>query len=621
MNSESYWAKRNEQREEQWHKKAKNTIEKELAKYYEQALSHIQDDIAILFGRYAKDNALSLQEATKLLSGKEFRTWRMSMQEYIDKYESDKDDKLLLELNTLVMRKRISRLDKLYSDTLKNLHTMGVQVDLAMSKFLGSAYKDNYYHNLFDIAQKASIKSSIAEVDSGKLKKVLQNPWSGKNYSERIWKNTDKLAKLIRDEVVNGVHRGITINKMAKLIQERMDVGKNEAIRLVKTEMNYVQNQSALDSIKDSEMQYYIFLATLDKRTSTICRSHDRKVYPVKDAQPGTNMPPLHPNCRSTIAGSLKSVDTGRGKRIGKDADGKRVIVPASMRYDDFYKIYIKKTQTLSEWEKSNKSKPKKNDIINNTHTIINGENVTGKWKRRPKQFKNEIDDIVNYQGFDGLPRLIQDKEEFLKLVNEDHFIGKRVYTAKTQEQLNQYANDLRYGKWYIDCSVGGAQFGQGMYCSSDYTKGSRIKEVDSIMDYYYINEYSRHDKKFYKVETLALDKTAKILYVPRERVFSGMPLIKTIAKTYVKNNPEEFGLLYIDLTNVNRLNEEEFNLYKSAYIKKADEILLKKLNIAVIATQLGYDAIKVERRSSDLPHTIILNRTKIIIFEGDFNE
>lgn len=53
---------------------------------------------------------------------------------------------------------------------------------------------------------------------------------------------------------------------MAKLVQQRMNVGKHEATRLVRTEMNYVQNQAALDSIKDAEMKYYIFLATLDKK-------------------------------------------------------------------------------------------------------------------------------------------------------------------------------------------------------------------------------------------------------------------------------------------------------------------------------------------------------------------
>ena len=359
MNNEDYWKKRAEEREAEWTKKSKDTIEKELADYYRQALSHITDDIAILYGRYAKDNNLTYAETSKLLTGKEFKQWRMSLEEYLDAIDKTADNKLLLELNTLAMRKRISRLDKLYSDTLKNLYKLGVDSENSMTKFLSGAYKDNYYKNLFDIGKTIGIRSSVSEVDDKKVRKVLNASWSGKNYSERIWKNTDQLAKLIRNEITDGFHRGVSINKMAKLVQQRMNVGKYEATRLVRTEMNYVQNQAALDSIKDSDMKYYIFLATLDKKTSTVCRAHDRKVYPVDGATPGTNMPPLHPHCRSTIAGNLTDYDTGRGKRSARDKNGKRIIIPAAMKYDDYYKIYIEESMSFSEWEKA-----KKNDII-----------------------------------------------------------------------------------------------------------------------------------------------------------------------------------------------------------------------------------------------------------------
>ena len=68
MDSESYWIKRAEEREQEWNKKSKGTIEKELAEYYGQALSRIIDDIAVLYGRYAKDNNLTYAEANKLLT-------------------------------------------------------------------------------------------------------------------------------------------------------------------------------------------------------------------------------------------------------------------------------------------------------------------------------------------------------------------------------------------------------------------------------------------------------------------------------------------------------------------------------------------------------------------------
>lgn len=373
MDSESYWIKRAEEREQEWNKKSKGTIEKELANYYKQALLRIEDDIAVLYGRFAKDNKLTYAEASKMLTSNEFKQWQMSMEDYLNAITDSKDNKLLLELNTLVMRKRISRLDKLYGDTLKNLYKLGTETEKSITEFLTGAYKDNYYKNLFDIGKSISIKSSAIEVDDKKVSKVLNSSWSGKNYSERIWKNTDNLAKLIKHEITDGFHRGVSINKMAKLVQQRMNVGKYEATRLVRTEMNYVQNKAALDSIKDSDMKYYIFLATLDKKTSTVCRAHDRKVYPVDSATPGTNMPPLHPHCRSTIAGNLTDYDTGRDKRTAKNKDGKRIIIPAAMNYDDYYKVYIEKSMSFSQWEKAHKkltvnaNKPTLKELIKNT--------------------------------------------------------------------------------------------------------------------------------------------------------------------------------------------------------------------------------------------------------------
>ena len=402
MDSESYWIKRAEEREQEWNKKSKGTIERELANYYKQALLRIEDDIAVLYGRFAKDNKLTYAEASKMLTSNEFKQWRMSLEEYLDAIDKTADNKLLLELNTLAMRKRISRLDKLYSDTLKNLYKLGVDSENSMTKFLSGAYKDNYYKNLFDIGKTIGIKSSVSEVDDKKIRKVLNNSWSGKNYSQRIWKNTDKLAKLIKNEITDGFHRGVPINKMAKLVQQRMNVGKYEATRLVRTEMNYVQNKAALDSIKDSDMKYYIFLATLDKKTSTVCRAHDRKVYPVDSATPDTNMPPLHPHCRSTIAGNLTDYDTGRGKRAAKNKDGKRIIIPAAMNYDDYYKVYIEKSMSFSQWEKAHKkltvnaNKPTLKELIKNTDIksctkddIINiGRNVCEQF-----DIKNKIGD------------------------------------------------------------------------------------------------------------------------------------------------------------------------------------------------------------------------------------
>ena len=346
MDSETYWQQRMEELEQHWHDKGRQTIEKALQALYEDALDAIQDDIAALYGRFAKDNELSVVEAMRLLQGREYRKWRMSIDAYVAQIAATGDKELEKELNVLAMRSRITRLDKLYAETLVEIAKLDQETRDKISEFLPSAYRDFYYHTLYDIGQKHGLDSVVSQVDSEQIEKVLRTPWSGKNYSARIWKNGRKLAQAIRDVTVQAVHRGSSIQALSQQVSQRMGVGYRQSVRLVRTELNYVQNHAILDGIKDSGKKYYRFVATLDKRTSPQCRSHDGHVYPVDDYSPGSTAPPLHPHCRSTIVGSLKGDSKPRGKRAARNADGKYIRVPADMTYKEWYQRYVDRMST-----------------------------------------------------------------------------------------------------------------------------------------------------------------------------------------------------------------------------------------------------------------------------------
>ena len=78
------------------------------------------------------------------------------------------------------------------------------------------------------------------------------------------------------------------------------------------------------------------FVATLDLRTSELCASLDGKVYGVDEPHP---MPPLHPNCRSTIQPAI-------GEQIGYRASlGGRV--PAKTRYEQWLRTRSVAEQNL----------------------------------------------------------------------------------------------------------------------------------------------------------------------------------------------------------------------------------------------------------------------------------
>lgn len=337
--NEAYWAARAAAYEEAWHKKCQETIEMELAAYYEQALADIQRDIAALYGRFAKDNKLSMAEAHRLLTGDAYRVWRMSMEEYLQGIENG--SVLSEELDTLAMRSRISRLDKLYAETLKALDRLGRKTEDRMTDFLMDAYKDRFYHGIYDVAERTGIMKANVAIDDDTAQKIAAAPWSGKSYSQRIWKNDQQLGAVLRTVVSNGLHRGLSVPQMAKMVEDKMHAGLSNARRLVRTEMNYVQNRAAADSIKESGMKYYRFIATLDRRTSSMCRAHDGKVYPINEYRPGGNAPPLHPNCRSTIAGSLRDVYNEDGTRTTRNYEKKTIHVPKNMTYESWYNTYI----------------------------------------------------------------------------------------------------------------------------------------------------------------------------------------------------------------------------------------------------------------------------------------
>ena len=337
MDSESYWEKRMEELEQHWYDKGRQTIEQELTSLYEDALEGIRDDIAVLYGRFAKDNNLSIGDAMALLQGREYRKWRKSIEEYVKEINETGDKGLERELNTLAMRSRITRLDKLYAEVLMALDALGRKADKAMTAYLTDAYQDGYYHSLFEIGKKRGLDGSVSRISEEDAEKVVRTPWSGENYSKRLWNNTEKLGKTIQ----------------RKMVEERMGVGHRQAVRLVRTEMNFSLNRSILDGIKASGMKYYRFVATLDRRTSAQCRAHDGHVYKVEDYSPGTNAPPLHPHCRSTIVGSLKGDSAPKGQRAARDAEGKYIRVPADMNYADWQIVYVDRRISLEAWKKA----------------------------------------------------------------------------------------------------------------------------------------------------------------------------------------------------------------------------------------------------------------------------
>ena len=129
----------------------------------------------------------------------------------------------------------------------------------------------------------------------------------------------------------------------------------------MRTESNYASTEMNFQAYEESGIEEYQYLATLDLKTSKICRKLDGKIFPVKDRQIGKNCPPMHPWCRSTTISVVNRALIEKMQRSAIDpVTGKRIKVPRSMTYQQWYNEYVKGKPEAEQKEKDMRKRPSK---------------------------------------------------------------------------------------------------------------------------------------------------------------------------------------------------------------------------------------------------------------------
>ena len=318
--SKEYWEKRARENENKVYKKASD-LKKELDVHYIQAKREIQKSINDLIARYMFKTDLSYADAMKYLTSKEFKEFRMSLEEYeaeikrLSEINEELANKLRIELETLAMKSRITRLDSLKT-----------QIDIELSKKISKDYNivekgiSEVYRDFFKIQTTDFGLTGVNTVLPKKtLKMLMQQPWSGANFSERIWGNSEALGKVLKQEIIQSFMQGVSVKDLSDRIEKRFENDRYNTERLVRTELNYAFNQTTKLSYEEAEIEEYEFLAEIDSRTSEICKKLNGEKFKVKDARAGVNYPPMHPHCRSTTVAVLDFDNFGKEKEVKQE--------------------------------------------------------------------------------------------------------------------------------------------------------------------------------------------------------------------------------------------------------------------------------------------------------------
>ncbi|MDO5085258.1 MAG: minor capsid protein [Erysipelotrichaceae bacterium] len=94
---------------------------------------------------------------------------------------------------------------------------------------------------------------------------------------------------------------GSPTSKQNNELRVLTQMGKYATYRLLRTEAIYIVNMDDLEAAKRLGVTKRKFIATLDSRTSILCRKHNNQIVAIEDTKIGINTLPLHPFCRSVM--------------------------------------------------------------------------------------------------------------------------------------------------------------------------------------------------------------------------------------------------------------------------------------------------------------------------------
>ncbi len=221
-----------------------------------------------------------------------------ALQDVYSKAQRDIDAQLM----QLLKKSQSGKLSLTDGYTIKRLKAIKANIQKTVDRLkeaekqqLGEVLKEAYQIN-YEALRAELMDRAFTTVNKKAVEKALKYPWSGADFSDRIWRDKASLTFALNEILTRGLVQGLGVGELARQIDGKMQSGYKNALRLARTETIHYLNDSALQAYRDSGVKKVQFWAAEDERTCPECGALHSKEYPIDKAP----VLPLHPNCRCT---------------------------------------------------------------------------------------------------------------------------------------------------------------------------------------------------------------------------------------------------------------------------------------------------------------------------------
>ena len=337
MSSADYWRKREAEALKENQKQEKD-YDKQVAEIYQQMIDECDVDIKTFYARYASKEGITMAEAKK-------RADKLDIEEYgrkAKKYVKDKDfsDQANEEMRLYNMTMKVNRLELLKAELGLEMTAGSDELQKKLGVMLDDRARESYKR------QAGILGKTVPDADTyGRMMDTIVNgSFHNATWSQRIWANQEALRSRVNALLVRGLIGGRNPREMARDLTRTVQSSQSNAERLMRTELARVQIGAQQQAISDAGYDAYQFLCV--SSACEDCRALDGKIFKLSKMVPGENAPPLHPNCRCSVAAAMS--DEEFRKLTGVD--------PAELDLNEINQAAVEKIKEESKGQEREKA-------------------------------------------------------------------------------------------------------------------------------------------------------------------------------------------------------------------------------------------------------------------------
>ena len=275
MKTNKYWQRRFEALERMEHRSASRLF-RELQREFDKAERDVIKLIEEWYDRLAENNEdITAADGRKFISDAQLEEFKWEVEDYIAIGKRNKgNEQWMKQLENASARVHINQLDLAKMQIANRLEVLYQNYNVKLANFAEKAITDTYYHSMFEVQRGFNVGWKIQAFDERRLQKIMQFPWSADNktFSDNIWDNKTKLINNLHTELTQMTLRGGNPEQAIDNMSRLMKSSKSNARRVVMTESSYFYSASQEEVYKDLDVEQFQIVATLDNKTSRICR-------------------------------------------------------------------------------------------------------------------------------------------------------------------------------------------------------------------------------------------------------------------------------------------------------------------------------------------------------------